>query len=110
VTTLTGVRIVRVGGEQRRDRARKYKIIVDGVEAGAVGAGEEVVVPLEAGQHNVRLKIDWLGSDTLTVRVGAGEIVPLACRPNGTAGATALDLLRGTFGRKPWVELSPVRG
>ena len=100
---------MRAGRDVRRDWARTYEILVDGTAMGTIGAGEGVLIPVAPGQHSVRLKIDWLGSDTLTVLVNPGEIVSLACWPSGPSAPALIDIFRSTFGRKPWVELSPVR-
>jgi len=45
----------------------------------------------------------------VTVLVNDGQVASLACRPNGSSGPAALDILLGTFGRKPWIELTEMR-
>lgn len=100
------LRLTRVGEEARRDRARKYKVLLDGREVGAIGAGECLSLPVTAGEHELRLKIDWLGSPSVHFTAIVGATCAFACGPNGTSGSTMLDIVRGTFGMKPLITLS----
>jgi hypothetical protein len=86
------------------DRARKYKVLVDGEEVGRVGAGESVTADVPAGSHEVSLKIDWCRSRKQTVQLGADETASFACRPN----ASALTILYYiSFGMGNYVRLEP---
>ncbi len=64
------------------DRARAYKVLVDGEEKGRIKAGESVTADVAPGRHEVHLGIDWARSPTLAVDVQPGEQVTLHCRPN----------------------------
>jgi len=67
------------------DMARSYTVLLDGESAGDVGHGETLTVAVMPGEHTVKLAIDWCGSPEVTVRVGAGETLPLDCGNNSSA-------------------------
>jgi hypothetical protein len=75
VTAITVLRVPSsVGGTSRR-----YKIFIDGVERGP--GGDEVDVDVEAGDHEVRARIDWSGSEVVKVTVRDGETASFAVAP-----------------------------
>jgi hypothetical protein len=51
------------------DRLRRYAVVIDGTVAGNLRRGESVEVPVPAGRHEVRLKIDWCSSPSVAVDV-----------------------------------------
>ncbi len=67
-----------------QDRARDYKVLVDGKEAGKVGSNCESTIELEPGTHTVRLQIDWCHSPEIRVSASPGEAIHLECGPNAT--------------------------
>ena len=86
-----------------RDVARSYKVLIDDEPVGKVRRGRAADFPVQPGRHRLRLKIDWKGSDELSVQVGPGEVALFVCQPNGTAVTAGPDLLRKD---KPWIALS----
>ena len=62
---------------------RRYKIYVDGVKVAAIRVGKTIEIPVAAGPHTVKAKLDWCSSPEVTVDVAPG-------RPSG--------LTVGTFG------------
>jgi hypothetical protein len=52
------------------DWLRKYRIIVDNTEVGAIGSGSDLQVELPAGPHLVRAKVDWCSSNVVSLDVG----------------------------------------
>jgi hypothetical protein len=62
------------------DRLRKYKVLVDGTVVGSIGPGESLVATVDAGSHEVRAKIDWCGSEGVSVEVGSNETARLSVR------------------------------
>lgn len=64
------------------DRARKYKLLVNGEEVGAVGAGESVTAEVAAGEHEVVLKLDWCRSRPQVIELAAGDVAAFGCWPN----------------------------
>ncbi len=56
------------------DRARKYRVLVDGGQRAEIGDDETVQIPVTPGQHVIRMKIDWCRSRDLQVDIRHGEI------------------------------------
>jgi hypothetical protein len=59
-------------------------------------------VPVPAGRHVVRARIDWTGSEDLIVDVGVG----LSTRVRVEASGTAWEALWQVAGRSRWLVLS----
>ena len=70
--------------EGLRDRARAYKVMIDGQEAGTVRRGSQEGFQVTPGTHEVFLKIDWCRSPKLTVDVAGGQRAKVTCVPSGT--------------------------
>jgi hypothetical protein len=70
------------------DRLRTYVIIVDGVESGRIQTGRTLTLDVSQEEHEVRLKIDWCGSNAVRVPKDIVEI-RFCCR-NTFAGWKAL--------------------
>jgi hypothetical protein len=64
------------------DRARSYRVLVDGEEAARIRRGQTKVVAIQPGSHEIQLTIDWARSPSIEVHVGAGQRVSLRCWPN----------------------------
>lgn len=79
------VRIVRGGGWQ--DALRSYKVFLDGQLVGELKRNSELALPVTQGLHTVQLRIDWLGSPEVAVRVGVGQTRLLSCRPADRASS-----------------------
>lgn len=75
-----------------RDRLRRYRVLVDGLTIGRLRRGESVEVPVSAGRHTVRVKIDWTGSPTEVVDVAEGTTESFECEPSGLARDGMWDL------------------
>src|SRR4051794_37691511 len=58
---------------------RTYKVSIDGDPVGAIRRGTVVSFDVSPGDHEVQVKIDWLLSPVVTVSLGQGESVSLAC-------------------------------
>jgi hypothetical protein len=56
-----------------RDRARPYKVIIDGERAGGVGHGQQESFEVVPGAHEVFLKLNWYRSPKLAVDVAGGQ-------------------------------------
>jgi len=65
------IRIVR--GDALAYRARKYAILVDGQKVAEVGNASSVDVAVQAGEHAVAARVDFIRSDPLSVAVAPGE-------------------------------------
>lgn len=64
------------------DRWRSYQVLLDGVKVAKIRGGQTQVVPVEPGNHEVHLTIDWARSPSVDVDVGAGQRVRLKCWSN----------------------------
>jgi hypothetical protein len=74
------LKIVRDSGYA--DRLRAYTVVLDGQEAGKVGNGETVELPISAGQHSLSLKIDWCGSNTIAFTALEDDVITFDARSN----------------------------
>jgi hypothetical protein len=99
---LSSIEIWREAGHDR-DRLRRYRVAVDGVQVGSVRAGETAVFPVEPGVHRVQISIAWCRSPTAEVEVPERGTVRLGCRPNPDL-ASALKAITTDRGR--YIELS----
>jgi hypothetical protein len=70
--------------EGLRDRARAYKVMIDGQEVGTIRHGQQQSFQITPGTHEVFLKIDWCRSPKLSVDVVGGQRVKVTCVPSGT--------------------------
>ena len=66
-------------GKSYADSRRAYKVAVDGVVVASVREGQSVIVPLSAGSHTLRLRIDWGRSEELQFQAGPGERITFEC-------------------------------
>lgn len=96
------VRIKRIDGA-RSDRARAYKVLIDGGEVGRIAAGEEQDHALAPGEHTLRVVIDWTGSPSITFSVADEESIAFTCQPS--SGLAIVKILRSFVQRDSWVVL-----
>jgi hypothetical protein len=75
---------------------RSYRVILDGQQAGTIGRGRTIEVPLAAGRHEIFLKIDWCQSPVVEISAQAGEVIRLACAPGGPASGALADVIGGS--------------
>ncbi len=87
-----------------QDRARAYKVLLDGAEAGSVKRGETVSVDAAPGAHTLQMKIDWATSEPVQVNVVGGQDLHFECWPNAKP-LTAIYWT--TLGRKKYIALAP---
>ena len=87
------------------DKARAYKILVDGQEVDRIKQNEEVAHPLVPGRHRLELKLDWVTSPPETFDVAPGQTVVFTCRPNPHAANVLLYI---TVKRKQYLALERV--
>ena len=71
------------------DRLRAYRVFLDGREVGAIRTGEVKTFGVDAGSHDVYLKVDWARSPVVQLDLVAREEAHLRCSPAASA-ATAL--------------------
>lgn len=76
-----------------RDRARAYKIRVDGGSVQKIRAGQYVVFDQPSGHYTVDARVDWTGSDEVGVDVFAGSVAHLRVEPAGSVLSQLWQLL-----------------
>lgn len=85
-----------------RDRARKYKIMVDGTEVGRLASGGAMVVDVAAGPHTVQARMGaFYGSAAVSVHVADGQQATLAADIGGPPDTAVSDL----FHPSSWILL-----
>jgi hypothetical protein len=91
-----------------RDKRRAYKVLIDGAEIGRIRDGETRDFPVSPGQHTVRVKIDWTGSEELTFFARQREVGVFSTHP--FTGLAILALLRSIFQHDRYVVLTEESG
>jgi hypothetical protein len=81
---------------------------VDECSIGEISDGETATLNIEPGQHTLRLKIDWTGSQKVPFDVGDGQSVDFRCRPRVKAGLALVGLLESVIHRDQWILLEHV--
>lgn len=64
------------------DRLRAYSVILDGIQAGKIGNGEIKEFPIPPGQHELRLKVDWCGSNAIQFAASNNDTLSFSARSN----------------------------
>src|SRR5579883_1440742 len=75
------------------DRLRNYAVVVDGKKIGKIGNGETKSFPIAAGEHMLKLKIAWCGSNTVRFDAAESQTVKFLC----ASSLRGWRLLLGTF-------------
>lgn len=73
------------------DRIRKYRILIDGEEAGRIAQGEELEIPVSPGTHTLVAKVDWCSCRPLEFAVSDEPLVIHV--ENAHRGPRGLDIL-----------------
>ena len=88
-----------------RDRARNYRVLVDGVQKAQIGDDSTVQIGVMPGTHRVQLAIDWCRSPEVEFTIEHGGIARMECRPNAKP---LLALLYITIWRNRYIALETV--
>jgi len=76
------------------DKIRAYKIILNGDVVGKIKDGEQVEIDVAPGNHQLKMKIDWCGSNIVEFEMNE-KIIEFECGSN----------LRGSKFWIPFIEL-----
>jgi hypothetical protein len=87
------------------DRARKYRVLLDGDEVARLKWGERLELPVSPGSHRLRLKIDWTGSPELQFTIEPGQALNFVCRPARSAVLGVDSLFESIRQRDRWLVL-----
>ena len=91
---MTSLKINRM--DDTAAKFRKYKIIVDGENKGTIKNGKIVEIPIQPGDHELYLKIDWGRSNKIAFKIADGEQVQFRCCYRGN-GANFIRMFYYTF-------------
>ena len=86
------------------DRARSYKVMLDGAELGRIKNDTTQTFSVPPGAHELHLKVDWASSPVVSFNVAAGQDVRYTCYPTANA---FMALLYSFFARKNYITLEP---
>jgi hypothetical protein len=86
------------------DRNRVYKVVIDGSDVGELWPSQSDWFNVRLGEHLVRVKIDFMGSNELHVALAEGDLVELACR----ARSSAMAMFSTVFGRNSYLDLHAI--
>jgi len=88
-----------------RDSARRYRVLIDGVQRALLGDDDTVQLSVTPGEHRLRLTVDWRGSREMLLNLKHDEIVRLECRPQARLWSV---LLYVTVWRNDYISLNTV--
>jgi hypothetical protein len=73
--------VIQRAGNHWIDAARSYEVLIDGVVRTRVARGQERTVSLDAGEHEIQLRVDWARSRPLSIDVPSEARIVLRCWP-----------------------------
>jgi hypothetical protein len=103
----TGIDIVRYR-DGWAEKARDYRIMLDGVEVGRLPPGGSVAIPATPGFHELWLKLDWTGSSLVRFSLGQNERIRLRCQSAGDRRPSNVWNQAPRIQRRaPWIAIFP---
>ena len=101
---MSTLRIRRV--DEFADYFRAYSILLDGTKLGNLKHGETLEFSIAPGQHQLRMKIDWCGSNTVQfVASSDGDLLAFRARSNLKGLASLKALYYVIFKPDEWIVL-----
>ena len=89
-----------------RDRFRDYTVVLDGSVIGKIANGATRDFFVSPGDHTLRMKIDWTGSQEQHFHADSGETLEFTCRTADTKLALVFfSAIKSIFCRDQWVVL-----
>jgi hypothetical protein len=87
------------------DRLRAYTVQVDHVTVASLAADQSATVPIMAGRHTLRLRIDWCGSEELQFEAQSREQITFECGSKLTGWRILLALFYVLFRTRQYLWL-----
>ena len=88
------------------DYFRAYSILLDGTKLGNLKHGETLEFSIAPGQHQLRMKIDWCGSNTVQfIASSDGDLLTFRARSNLKGLASLKALYYVIFKPDEWIVL-----
>ena len=92
------------------DKARKYRILLDGSEIGRIGEGDLLQQQIPAGSHVIGARIDWCGSRPLRFDAQSDDVgVVVRNASRGWRGFFFLGLFHVIFNTREYLTLELTR-
>jgi len=101
---MATLRIVRDSGYA--DRIRAYAVVIDSKRVGEIRNGEVKDFPISAGEHNLCLKIDWCGSNTVHFAASEEDVITFSAQSNLRGSRLAGGLWCALFAWNSWITLT----
>ena len=89
-----------------RDRARSYKVLIDGRQVGMLRQDDAATYTVEPGTHTVQMKIDWCTSRKLSVDVPNDGTTEVTCRPGHSSWTALYDCI---FRSGSYIDIEPAQ-
>ncbi len=92
----TVIRLTRTS--EWKNRFRAFAVFIDGAKVGKIRNGQSVTFPIDPGDHELFVKIDWCVSNAVGLSVPKGVTVELSCGSGFAATKPAAAALSGIEG------------
>lgn len=86
------------------DKFRAYQVMLDGKSIGEINDGETESFDVPTGRHELRLEIDWCGSNTVVFDLDRNDLA-FECGSNLRGLRRYLALIYISFKRKSYIWL-----
>ena len=87
------------------DHLRSYSIMLDGAKLGEIKRGETREFPISSGQHQLSMKIDWCGSNTIQFVAADNDVLAFLARSNLKGLAAFAAIYYVIFKPNEWIVL-----
>jgi hypothetical protein len=78
---MTSIKIIRKS--EYINRCIKYKIMINGENAGKIENGQTLEVPIQPGSYELYVKLAWYRSNKINLTLAKGEQAQFRCRYRG---------------------------
>lgn len=82
---------------QYADKARSYKIIIDGNYYDKINDGEVKNINISSGKHTIQLKIDWCKSNKIDFNASEKETIEFNCGSSIKGGRFLFSIFYATI-------------
>ena len=82
-----------------------YEIILDGENVGIIFSTQTISVPVEPGDHSLKMNIDWGGSEEINFSIASAEEITFECESNIPLQKVLLAPYYLTFRPNKWILL-----
>jgi hypothetical protein len=90
------------------DTLRFYEILLDGKNVEIIFASQNISIPVNPGNHVLRIAIDWGGSEEINFTIGEEEEIQFECESNFSLAQIILFPYYLIFGTNQWISFKKV--